>query len=165
MDGSIKFLIKVVSKPEFPETVEKFGTGQDIAYISIEATPDCAKYYLEVEKEDFDNDHFLPPGPNVLNLEFDDTTKDFLWHGHQIKTISGKQAKVIVDFIEGHLGKTIIVHCKAGMSRSQGVARFVLDTWPDLYEQDQSNPCLRPNPEVVRKLKRYYIEKHGIYSE
>lgn len=159
-----KSLVKVVSKPEFPETVKAYGVGPEIAYISIEATPECAKYYLEVEKEDFDNNHYLPSGPNVLNLEFDDIQEDIVWKGHEFKTISQEQAAQVVEFIESHLGKTIIVHCKAGMSRSQGVARFILDTWPDLYEQDQSNPCLRPNQEVVRKLKRYYIEKYGMYG-
>lgn len=157
-----KNVVVVVSKPEFPEAVRQAGgVRPGVAYISIECTPECAKYWLEGEKGDNDNTHYLPSGPSVLNLDFDDLTSDRVWHGHQFKTITEEQAKETLEFIESHLGEEIIVHCKAGMSRSQGVARFILDTWPDLYEEDKNNPCLTPNIEVVSKLKQAWRNKYG----
>ena len=43
------------------------------------------------------------------------------------------------------------------MSRSQGVVRFILDTYPD-YREHPDNHCITPNREVVRKLKNEYYK-------
>lgn len=152
----------VCGRDKFPDEVEKRGSGW--AYISISATPDCAKYWLKDETE---SEHFLEDGENVLNLEFDDLSQDFEYQGHVFKTITDEQAKRIVDFIEGHLEMNILIHCKAGKSRSQGVWRFIIDMFPDYYsecEENKQNPCLTPNMEVVRKLKRAYYEKYEVFN-
>jgi predicted protein tyrosine phosphatase len=157
MHVNLKKSVLVVPKTKFKETVEKYGNS-NVAYISIEATEECRKYYLEEEKEDFDNEHILNSSDNVLNLEFDDITSDHIYKGHLFKAISEKQAEEIVEFIERNLGKMFIVHCKAGRSRSQAVGRFIVD----FYDYDEEEPLLStPNITVLGELKRAYYKIHG----
>lgn len=158
--------VLVIPKVALRDVHELLKGDDKVAYISIEATPACAKYWLEDEKGYTDNDHVLESSPTVFNTEFDDIERDTLYKGHVFKTISQDQADEMVDFIENNLDKDIIVHCKAGRSRSQGVARFILDMYPDYYQEcfiNQENPCDSPNMEVVRKLKRSYYKKHGLW--
>lgn len=63
----------------------------------------------------------------------------------------------IDDRIRNH-GNIIYVHCHAGVSRSQGVVRYVLDTYGNDFDirTNPSNPCLCPNAHVVMMLKRAY---------
>lgn len=51
---------------------------------------------------------------------------------------------------------TIYVHCSAGVSRSQGVVRYILDNLGgDVdIETNPDNPCMTPNYHVVTMLKR-----------
>ena len=51
---------------------------------------------------------------------------------------------------------TIYIHCSAGISRSQGVVRYIMDIYGDEYEikTNPNNPCLTPNIHVVLMLKR-----------
>ena len=162
----------VTSRFAFPGEVEKIGglANQDWAFISITSTPECAKYYLtKVYDEDptEDNSHYLPEGPRVCNVEFDDLNQDIEWEGHLFKTITEEQADKIVEFIESNLGRNFLIHCRAGASRSQGVWRFIMDMYPENYKEctdNLSNPCLSPNIEVVAKLKRAYYKKHQLYE-
>lgn len=52
----------------------------------------------------------------------------------------------------------IYIHCAAGISRSQGVVRYILDTYGNEYDikTNPNNPCLTPNIHVVLMLKRVY---------
>lgn len=149
--------VVVCSRADFPSQVlSKPGW----AYISISATPECAKYWMGDEEE---STHYLEPGKDVLNLEFDDLEEDRTYGGHLFKTISDEQARTLFEFIEDHLHMNILVHCKAGKSRSQGVYRFIMDMFPDHYEEcseNRLNPCLTPNMEVVRKLKRVFYDRN-----
>ena len=45
-----------------------------------------------------------------------------------------------------------------GVSRSQGVVRYILDTYGDEYDikTNPNNPCLTPNIHVVLMLKRAF---------
>ena len=163
--------IIVCSMYDFPAKVKKYGglENENMAYISIMATDECAKYYLQEKYEDDpeDNEHFLPEGPRVCNVKFDDLKEDREYQGHMFKTITEEQADKIVDFIERNLGKHFLIHCRAGASRSQGVYRFMMDMYPSYYTpciENDLNPCLTPNAEVVRKLKRAYYKKHKMYE-
>ena len=51
---------------------------------------------------------------------------------------------------------TFYIHCSAGVSRSQGVVRYILDTYGDMFniQTNENNPCVTPNYHVVRMLKR-----------
>jgi hypothetical protein len=152
----------VFSKPGFKKVADFLKDRDDIAFISIESTEECARYWLEQEKGDYDNEHYLPGGPRVLNLEFDDLMSDREYQGHIFRSISGEQAREIVDFIDKNFGRHFIIHCKSGVSRSQGVFRYILDTFPEFYEEteyNQDNPCITPNYTVVTSLKSAYREK------
>jgi hypothetical protein len=155
--------VLVLSKPEFREAVKIIEDlkidKEKLCYISIESTPECAKYWMEEEKEDFDNDHILESSDKVLNLNFDDINSDREYKGHLFKTISEEQAKQIVDFIDNNMGKDIIIHCKAGSSRSQAIYRFIIDNYTDYYTPfilNKDNPCITPNIEVLSKLNKIY---------
>lgn len=134
----MKNKIYVYSKADFKEHYqEHLDTA---VFISIEATEECAKYWLEVEKKDFDNEHILPDGPHVLNLNFDDITDPVEHEGHTFEPMSFDDAVRVIDFIDSNPGLDVVIHCKAGMSRSQGVASGILDNYKDLYEGARVNP-------------------------
>ena len=61
---------------------------------------------------------------------------------------------------------TIYIHCGAGASRSQGVVRYILDTYGDEFDikTRDSNPCLTPNVHVTMMLKRAYLHLHGYFN-
>lgn len=72
------------------------------------------------------------------------------------------------DFLDKNIGKNIMVHCAAGVSRSQGVVRFLLDCYPDIYTEkdtNPNNPCRIPNLYVTSLLKRRFYEKYGLFSD
>lgn len=63
-----------------------------------------------------------------IYLQFHDIDRDvpnYNGTGKDLKTITDKQAKEIVDFCEKHKSNSIIVHCEAGISRSAAVALFI----------------------------------------
>jgi len=160
----MKRKVVVYSKKDFREIDENERSRLDKAIISIECTGECRKYYLLEEKGNSDSEHILPSSNRVLNLDFDDLACDTEYKGHQFKTISEEQAIEAVNFIESNIGKDFIIHCGAGKSRSQGFFRFIIDTYPEYYEEceeNKRNPCITPNVEVIRKLKAAYIRKHG----
>ena len=77
----------------------------------------------------------------------------------ELHAMNTDDARKLVLFIGKQLRlgiETIYVHCSAGISRSQGVVRYILDTYGDEYEfiTNPNNPCLTPNYHVVRMLKR-----------
>jgi len=135
----------------------------DQAIISICCTGECRKYYLEPKKGKTDN-HIYKSSYRVLNIDFDDLNVDLNYKGHLFRTITEEQALEIVNFIELNIGKDFIIHCGAGKSRSQGVFRFIIESYPEYYEEtieNKDNPCLTPNIEVIRKLKEAYRKIHG----
>ena len=149
------------------------------AFISIIGTEQVIDDYLGEHgtRHFFNHNH-----PNVMNLEFDDVGKDFDFTYNtnvfgsadevdarliHFKTISEEQAKECVDFIDNNIGKTFVIHCRAGRSRSQAIYRYIVDMYEEYKDckGNLDNPCLTPNQEVVRKLKREYYKKHNIYIE
>ena len=56
--------------------------------------------------------------------------------------------------------KTIYIHCAVGASRSQGVVRYIIDTYGNEYDirLNPDNPNNTYNPHVVMMLKRAYRE-------
>lgn len=56
-------------------------------------------------------------------------------------------------------------------SRSQAVARYILDMYGEEYGYNEKescrkdNPCKTPNINVLTKLKRTYYKKFNIYDE
>lgn len=132
-----------------------------VAFISILCTDDVISFY------GFENHecHFASPHDSVCVVRFDDITDDRLRldNGGYACGLDIAQAKQLVQFIDSHAGDDIYVHCMAGKSRSQGVVRYILDTYWDIYNAESlnpDNPCLYPNMDVVVKLKRAYNEMY-----
>ena len=168
--------VRIFSHVDFDDFCEKnnftdsnIEEMDEIAIISIIGTPEVLEYYLQEPHTEhwFKNNH-----DNVLNLEFDDVSEDRVFEYKNgldeitkihAFTITDEQAKQIVDFIEKNIGKTFLIHCKAGFSRSPAVGRFIIDYY------EEYNKCkgreyvdrVRPNVEVVSKLKKMWREKHN----
>ena len=126
--------------------------------ISIAGTKDSQELYLKEEEK-----HWFPETENVLNLNFDDIAQDeLLYSGILFKGLTRKDASRTANFIVKSVvrGDDIYVNCRAGKSRSQGIVRFILDSFPDVeFELNPDNPPLTPNIDVVAKLKRaFYLE-------
>lgn len=162
--------IMVTSRQYFPDFVSATKGLDDVAYISISATKDMCE--IKYDGDYSECDHLLDSSDIVLNLEFDDLTEDEKVTKPSgepgiCKTITESQAKEILDFVESNLGKHLIIHCRAGRSRSAGVARAIFDLFPEVYEENfynDVNPVTTPNMEVVRKIKRAYIYRLGIWK-
>lgn len=76
--------------------------------------------------------------------------------GRKSEALDYAGAQRIVSFIDSVIGRvrTIYVHCSAGVSRSQGVVRYILDTYDYDFETRKENPCVSPNMHVTIMLKR-----------
>ena len=168
-DGKYMNKVVIMSQKEFDEFCKSNGWSDsnvakihNMAFISIIGTKECLKYYLNEEE----TQHFFKKNHrNVLNLEFDDLTKDLNWKGHIFKAMTDKQAEKCIKFIEKNRGKTIYVHCRAGVSRSQAFFRFIVDFYEEYCEDcgRKDNPCLTPNAHVLTLLKRAYYKLNKIY--
>ena len=87
--------------------------------------------------------HDLVECDNILNVAFFDDD-----------SITPEMAMKIANFINRNYDKHFLIHCSAGKSRSQGVARFIMDTYTDIdWVTNPENPCLTPNIDVVLRLK------------
>ena len=143
-----------VSQADFEEIMDQNGGSlpENSCAISIIGTPDVLRDYLEMP----DTRHYFYNMPTVLNLEFDDITKDTgTRHGITAHGISDDQAKQIVEFLEKAVdeGLDIYVHCLAGRSRSQAIVRYVLSRWEGPWELNPYNPNETPNYYVLGKLR------------
>lgn len=129
--------------------------------------------YIPEEREP----HPLKSCGSVLNLDFDDISGYRVWEAitdyewdevskeiyKDVYGMSVEQAGVLFEFLEKSIGKNVMVHCSAGLSRSQGVVRFLLDMYPDVYTEkdtNPNNPCMIPNLYVTSLLKREYYKKN-----
>ena len=162
--------LEVYSHRNFDEIVKRMGLNdnnvedkKDTAFISIIGTDECIKTYL---KEDGTKHYFNVNHSNVLNLEFDDLEEDMMWKGHQFKTITQEQIGETLSFIDSCIknGVTrIILHCRAGISRSRAIAEAIAQIYENEHEIDYSErneyiPVL--NQGVLRKIKQYIREQN-----
>ena len=163
--------IRVSSQFLFDKEMFRNGLNDDNvedtnkAYISIIGTPECLKYYLDEE----DTNHYFEDHPNVLNLDFDDIGYDVIYDGHHFRTMDMEQAERSVDFIERMIDKGVecmVIHCRAGMSRSRGFAEFIyrycIENDIDVDYPEQSYYTTLYNIEVVKRLNHAYWKKHGV---
>lgn len=150
----------VYSKNDFDELMRQNhwfsneDVSDDFALISI-----CNTENSEYPEEDRTH-WFKKSSDNILNVDFDDISETET-NG---KVISDEQAQQIVKFILNNYGNNFLIHCSAGKSRSQGIARFILDCSEEIaaykkienvnYNERADNPCMTPNWAVTAKLKR-----------
>ncbi len=151
--------VKIVSQDLFEAICEDKGWNDskvpnDIAFISIIGSEHGRNVFIGNERTHW----FKEKHENVLNLEFDDVEVEFEYKGGVILPISEEQAKETFDFIEYNLGKDFLIHCKAGISRSAAVGRFIVEMY-DGYETD--NDYTFANVDVLAKLKRQFRKKYG----
>lgn len=127
--------IIVVPRREFVEAYNATCTsGENWAYISIENTGEPHAVH----------------DPRVLNVDFDDVSD-----GPGV--ITPECARSIYEFARDHCEDNILVHCTAGVSRSQGVARALWDCFPEYWkpcDENRKNPCVTPNITVCAAIKR-----------
>lgn len=166
----MKLKIEVFSQFLFDEDCKFNGFNdanvdeKNIGFISIIGTKECLEYYLD----EADTKHFFSDGhKNVLNLEFDDTPTDILYHGHLLRTISMEQAEKTVDFIEDCIERGISclkIHCRAGYSRSRAMAEFIyrmcIENGIEVDYDERNEYSSMLNHTVLRKLNNAYWKKH-----
>lgn len=132
-----KLYVKVYSRVDFVKVIDGIlKENPDVAVISIENPGDKDKHYLQ-------------SGPNVLNLEFPDSDP----------AITIEEADKIVNFIEEHIGQPFVIHCQAGISRSQAIGEFILTEYG--YS---GRPALTPNIDVITKLRRVLYKRDGLWE-
>jgi protein tyrosine phosphatase len=149
---------------EFKKTAYKnewdIEVPNDIAIISINNSKYCsvtAEY------------HICKDAPNVLNLDFDDIdplvlglseyteihTYDTKVGKNTIAFFTEQMANTAVDFIERNKDKSFIIHCSAGVSRSQAFVRYISTMYFNIdWLTNPNNPCLHPNGYVYSKLNK-----------
>lgn len=135
----MKRKIIVVPRREFLEVYNVTRTsGESWAYISVENVGET----------------HLVTSSDVLNVDFDDVSE-----GPGV--ITPECARNIYEFAYGHRDCNILVHCTAGVSRSQGVARALWDCFPEYWEpcdENRKNPCVTPNITVCAAIKREHYK-------
>ena len=164
--------IEVLSQYKFDEKLESIGINDSnveddmkTAYISIIGTPECLNYYLD----EGNTRHYLKGHPNVLNLDFDDIGDDVMYNGHHFRTISIEQAEQAVDFIERMIEEDvshILIHCRAGFSRSRAFAEFIYryckENGVDVDYKDRGDYTTMLNYGIFNKLNHAYWKKHKL---
>lgn len=179
---SIEGFERAMKQLGFGRNDEKLLEKSNIAVISICCTDTSQEEY----PDPFAEEHYFlnkSDSPNVLNIEFDDLDPTS-WHGPEFdpekasyedfyyapntpnppRALDWEMSAKIVKFIVHNLGNDFYVHCSAGVSRSQAIVRFILDTfsWPGNgrynYKTRPENPPEHPNYHVLRMLKRTYLK-------
>ena len=87
-----------------------------------------------------------------------------------VHALNYEEAYNLVDWIDWRIkhDETIYIHCAVGASRSQGVVRYIVDTYGGEYDirLNPNNPNNTYNPHVVMMLKRAYRKFYNdIYEE
>lgn len=148
-------------------------THKDKAFISIIGTPEVLEYYL---KEPYTEHWFKKNHSNVINLEFDDCSEDkehkyTNGYGEEVTihayTMNEKQAEELYDFIEKNKGKTFIIHCRAGLSRSIGVGKYILgfiDGYENCKGKGHIDRITSYNSNTSSMLAKVWYKKHKIFQ-
>lgn len=112
--------VVVYNREDFEDFISIHGLNENLAYIEIytgpQGKPLLSKEQLKQE--------------NTIALDFDDFPEDVEFPNSTYKplnpTITYAQAVELVQFIYKNWGKDFIIHCDAGVSRSQQVAAYII---------------------------------------
>lgn len=136
---------------------------ENSAFISI-ADPD----WKELEMPEITSHWFSDNIPHVMNLEFHDINGETVEGRTDLIGFNTEMAEKLFSFIEEHIGCDFYIHCSAGASRSQGVARFIFDMYSDMYPENKchntQNPCNTWNVHVACMLKKQFYKKYMGYN-
>lgn len=102
-----------------------------------------------------ESEHYFQDSTQVLNIDFWDVN-DYEVEG--VKGLTDEQAETIHDFISNNIGKDFYIHCRAGVSRSQAVARFLHDIHGYETISVAQNGAF-PNQHVLSLLKKLHDKK------
>ena len=143
--------ILVYSKKEF-NIICEINNIDDTNVENIDKTA-----FISINNSKNDKSYFQKEHNNVLILEFDDISEEEYKKNNDLKLFSEKDAEKIIKFIDNNLNKDILIHCTAGISRSQAVFRFLTDYYPNFQKDGRwDNPCLYPNQYVLLVLKKVF---------
>lgn len=121
-----KHKIVVFNREDFKEYVKNNGIRENEAYIEIFSGPHGKP--------------ILSSGDHWIALDFEDFPENVRFPSSYYQptnpTITHEDAERLVKFIKENLGLDFIIHCDAGVSRSQQVAAYILMTSYD-YEYDE----------------------------
>ena len=116
-----------------------------------ECYDDALDLYLnkQVKRSNAYFNHIYISGPN----------KEFVDNLHAFDYEEAFELASWIDWEIKHR-KTIYIHCAVGASRSQGVVRYIVDTYGNEYDikLNPNNPNNTYNPHVLMMLKRAYRE-------
>lgn len=133
---------------------------QNAAFISICNTSGGSDFLFVDEITHY----FKTETPEIINLDFEDVTEpEVIYMGKVNKGISQEQADRLCEFIERNQDKDFYIHCEGGVSRSQGVVRYILDVYGEDHKfETLKNPYINPNLYVTALLKRAYRKLKNI---
>lgn len=108
----------------------------------------------------WDKDYYDEALKLYLSGQVKESNKFFLYEDdiHELRLFNYEQAFLLAAWINTQIlngSGNFYVHCAAGMSRSQAVVRYILDTYNEFsWKTRHSNPCLHPNNHMLLMLKR-----------
>ena len=143
--------IKVFNREQFEDYV-KNGLSDNEAYIEIFSGP---KGYPILEESD-----------KVIALDFEDFPENMRIPESSYQptnpTITHEDAERLVLFIKKNLGSDFIIHCDAGVSRSQQVAEYILLEYWLYYEYDDKTSTHKHHVPQTIVLERLLRAKHRL---
>lgn len=102
---------------------------------------------------------------NVLRVVFSDVGSEAIEHkGKFYNSISVDSARQVVNFIKRNEGKSFIVHCAAGVSRSAAVCLFIHLIYGHELRQHFWHVS-QPNPFVLGRLMVEYVLSKSEHSK
>lgn len=118
------------------------------------------------------NDHVKQSNAYFSHLYISGQNKEFV---DTLHALDYEEAFALVEWIDKYIHMandpmqemTFWVHCAVGASRSQGVVRYIVDTYSNEFDikLNPNNPNNTYNPHVVMMLKRAYREAFGNIDE
>jgi len=156
--------VRVYNWEDFEEWCEREDSalGGDYAIIEIYTSPGKPVLDEKIQKM-FSN--------SIIALDFEDMPEDVDFPGssyHPLNpTINYEQAEQLVRFIEWNMemGRDFIIHCGAGVSRSQQVAEYIMLVSHQTYEYDYENSTHNHYFFQTIVLSRLLEMKHKIFPD
>lgn len=156
----------------------KDGPAPGTSIISIGSLNEKSVHRFESSLNVFnlDVDDVGPVWWDEKGYTYDDAQDDFFNHADSMHSVmfnlddgthimNFAEAEHLYMFIDLAVKREddIIVHCSAGISRSQAVVRYIYDCYPEInWHTREANPCITPNQHIVLMLKRvFYIKEYG----
>ena len=148
------------STKAFKEAIKNLDSFQSVACISMGSDhwyPEKCSNVFNLDIED------SSPANDIYNKALDLFLKGKIKESNELfgKSLNYEQAFELDKWIDYQIKycHTFYIHCDAGLSRSQGVVRYIRDTYGNIFSirTNPNNPCLTPNAHVVMMLKRYWM--------